>query len=437
MFFDQSVQRALVRWRLPFAFLLLALVARPAAGAEAKTENYPDGAKHLIYAVNGKGLKNGSFKEFHPNGKPKTQAVYRHGKLHGMLKAYDEDGKLLLQETYRDGKLHGQRQEFAGKRVVKDEFWLDGELLVPRSAALLISELKAIQSIPIKTVGEPPKVYDKIAAALRNPGQQAQREAALRVLMAYRCLCGLPYRDMVLDWTYIAHTEAACDVLTIRNKGLSHNPENPGMPDEDFRLGAKGCGNSNLHFGSNGAGTPNMTAAVHGFMDDSDASNIDRVGHRRWCLNPTMLKTGFGSMNGNYCAMWSLDSSRTDVPDYNFVAFPPRGLTPASVFHDHVAWSVSLNPAKYQKPDPERVKVQVQPVVFQPHRSLLQKSEQPLPLNYTHVSLDGFGIPYCIIFRPANFHTIAGSSYWVEISGLNKTGGEETQIGYLVSFMSL
>ncbi len=41
-----------------------------------------------------------------------------------------------------------------------------------------------------------------------------------------------------------------------------------------------------------------------------------------------MAKTGFGG-GGKFAVMWSFDGSRTDVPDYNFVAFPPRGFTPA------------------------------------------------------------------------------------------------------------
>ena len=98
-----------------------------------------------------------------------------------MLKGFDKDGKLQLQETYRDGELHGPRQEFAGKRLVKDGMWLKGELLAPRSAAILVAELKAIQSLPIKTVGEPPKVYDKVHGALQDPGLQAsaRRRCAL------------------------------------------------------------------------------------------------------------------------------------------------------------------------------------------------------------------------------------------------------------------
>jgi hypothetical protein len=305
-------------------------------------------------------------------------------------------------------------------------------LLVPRSAAILTAELKAIESLPVKTVGEPPKVYDKIRVALRDPGLQAQREAALRVLMAFRYICGLPYRDMVLDWRYTAHAEAACDVLSRLNKGLTHTPENPGMPDEEYQLGAEGARSSNLHLGP-----PLMMDGVKSFMDDSDASNIDRVGHRRWCLNPQMLKTGFGGGTGKYMAMWSLDTSRTEVPDYDFVAFPPRGLTPISIFRDHYAWSVSLNPAKYQVPSAERIKVQVRPVRFQPRRGVLETLDNPLELNYFHISLEGIGIRNCIIFRPGNFKAVAGSSYLVQITGLSKTGGEEAKIRYLVAFVSL
>jgi hypothetical protein len=135
--------------------------------------------------------------------------------------------------------------------------------------------------------------------------------------------------------------------------------------------------------------------------------------------------------------MWALDTSRSDVPDYDFVAFPPRGLTPVSIFHDHFAWCVSLNPAKYQLPTAERVKVQVQPVRFQPRRGTLEKADQPLELNYSRVSLEGMGIPGCIIFRPGNFKAIAGNSYWVQIKGLSNVDGKDTKVGYLVAFVAL
>lgn len=413
---------------LPIGLLLIVVV--PSWNlAEEKVETYPDSGKQRVYTVNAEGQKNGPFKEFHPNGKPKTQAVYRRDKLNGMLKRFDTGGRLEVQENYREGQPHGVRQELTGGRVTKEEVWLNGELLVPRSAAILTAELKAIQSLPIKTVGEAPPVNEKVQTALRDARLQGQREAALRVLMAYRCLCGLPYRDLTLDATYNAHAEAASELLTRVNK-MTHTPDNPGIPEEEYRFAAKGAGCSNLY---SAAG---MVDAVKSFMDDSDAGNIDRLGHRRWCLNPAMFKTGFGA-GGKYTAMWSFDGSRTQVPDFDYVAFPSRGLTPTSVFRDHFAWSVSLNPKKFKAPSQEQVKVSVYPVRYVPRQNLLEKAAKPLELNYFRVSVEGFGIPNCIIFRPVNFKVVAGSNYWVEITGLSDSSGKDAKIGYFVGFVPL
>jgi hypothetical protein len=179
-----------------------------------------------------------------------------------------------------------------------------------------------------------------------------------------------------------------------------------------------------------------MVASVRGFMDDSDAKNIERVGHRRWCLNPAMLKTGFGS-SGKYAAMWSIDTSRSEVPDYDFVSFPPPGLTPVGCFMDHYAWSISLNPKKYQPPTKEGVKIQVRPARYNARSGKLDTSGEPLPLSFSNVSLEGIGIPNCIIFRPGGFKVMPGGTYWVEISGLSDSGGKEAKVGYLVCFVAL
>ena len=139
-----------------FAALLLTCFLAVPLAAEVKTETYPDGAKHLVYAVDADGKRNGNYQEFHPNGKPKVQAVYRHGSLAGAYKEFDAKGKPLVTASYRDGKLHGPRQEFADGHLVKDELWSDGRLLVPQSLALLSARLRAIPALPVKTVGEIP-----------------------------------------------------------------------------------------------------------------------------------------------------------------------------------------------------------------------------------------------------------------------------------------
>ncbi len=103
-----------------------------------------------------------------------------------------------------------------------------------------------------------------------------------------------------------------------------------------------------------------MVGSIKCYMDDSDPTNIDRVGHRRWCLNPAMQKAGFAGAK-QFAAMWSMDRSRAEVPDYDFVAFPPPGLIPTSTFSSHYAWSVSLNRAKYEPATVKAVGVQIWP----------------------------------------------------------------------------
>jgi hypothetical protein len=422
-----------MRGRLLLALAVLHGAIVSSVWAEEKIEKYPDGTKHLVYSVNSQGQKVGAYKEFFPNGKLKIQAVYRLDKLQGPYKLLDDKGKLLLQANYRDGEFDGLRQVYVKGQLVTEEVWLNGNLLAPRSPTILAAELKAIQSAKIETVGKPPRgVTAKVQQALDDPRLQSQREAALRMLMSYRCICGLAYRDMVLDWNYIAHDEAGSILLTQINQ-MTHTPANPGLPEDEYRFAREGTGSSNLFSSS---GPTGLVDSVNAYMDDSDPGNIKVVGHRRWCLNPSMLKTGFGG-TGKFSAMWSFDGSRTNVPDYNFVAYPPRGYTPVGSFHDRYAWSVSLNPKKFRAPDKKSVEVAIYPIQFNTRAHILEKGKTPLELDYENVCQDGPGIPYCIIFRPAHFKIVAGEIYYVQITGLTDTSGGQAKVQYLVAFVKL
>ena len=87
----------------------------------------------------------------------------------------------------------------------------------------------------------------------------------------------------------------------------------------DDEIGYEGTSRGNLYMGSE-----DIVAQVRAYMDDSDASNIDAVGHRRWCLNPRMVKTGFGQ-TGKFGAMYAHDNSRRKIPEYDFVGYPAPG----------------------------------------------------------------------------------------------------------------
>jgi len=440
-------------------FVLVTFVAG-SLRAEKVEDTYPDGTKRSVYHIDDEGRRHGPAEVYRPDGKPKLKAVYKEGKLSGPLKRYhangklhenanfkagllhgayaehDEDAKLVFSAGYKEGGLHGRLREFEEGKLIRDEFWIDDALVLPRMPEEINLTMRKIRAATVKTVGEFPETANYLKAVLDSADQHRKRENALRVLMAYRYLCYLPYEHVQLDRTQIAHCEAGCDILNRVGK-MTHHPENPGMPKEQFDFAYKGTSNSNLRMfmSSSASGPPSMTESVKAWMDDSDDSNIDRLGHRRWCINPRMGTTGFGAA-GSYSTMWSTDSSHTEVPDYEYIAFPPRGLMPTSAFEDHYAWSISLNPAKYEKPDAEKVKVQVFPAKLNLRNVGLEKGPA-MTFDYKNVDLGGFGVSNCIIFRPVGVTVAPGSCYWVEISGLVDKQGEEATISYLVVFIQM
>jgi hypothetical protein len=165
-------------------------------------------------------------------------------------------------------------------------------------------------------------------------------------------------------------------------------------------------------------------------MCDSDPSNINRVGHRRWCLNPAMGKSAFGN-TGGFAAMYAMDSSRKKPPDWDYVAYPARGYMPLELFGARHAWSVSPNMGKHGKLAKGDVKVSVQPV-----GEKLEPQGSPLSLDYFNVESGGYGSGPAIIFRPVGIRPNTEGRCRVEISGLKTKAGQPAKIEYLVHFVN-
>ena len=262
-------------------------------------------------------------------------------------------------------------------------------------------------------------------ASKRDTGD-SMKDIYLQRLKTYRYVCGVPYEDIAWSDEYAKLAHHASLINAKLNK-LTHNPEKPsGMSDQEYALGKRGAGESNLFMGRT-----QPKACVDGWMDDSDSRNIDRVGHRRWCLNPAMLKSAFGTV-GKYAAMYAFDRSRKPVPDWDFVAFPARGYMPIDLFGGHYAWSVSPNMRKYAKPSKNAVKATIQPV-----NEKLADAGGPLKLNYFNVENNGFGSGTAIIFRPESVAVKPGTRYKVTIAGLKTKSGAPAEIQYLVHFIDM
>ncbi|MGJ8657993.1 MAG: CAP domain-containing protein [Akkermansiaceae bacterium] len=151
-------------------------------------------------------------------------------------------------------------------------------------------------------------------------GVTAEVQDAVNLLNVYRFLSRVPY-DVKADKKMI---EMAADAASIcSEKGeLSHG----------FGHSTDKC-----NLAMNG-GRMTMAGSVTQYMNDAGANNRERRGHRRWCINHRMGKTGFG-IKGSYSAMYSMDhSDRGGRKNYSY---PGHGFYPVKYLHGN-GWSYHI-----------------------------------------------------------------------------------------------
>ena len=260
---------------------------------------------------------------------------------------------------------------------------------------------------------------DPVLTAPYDPGALSEEslEDGLGALNYVRYVAGLSY-DVVLDGALNEKVQAGALVNAVNNE-LSHTPAQPeGMPDELYELGCSGTSSSNL-----AAGYGNLADAVlNGWMDDSDAGNIDRLGHRRWVLNPKMGKTGFGYC-GNYCGMYAFDRSNTSAAQ-TLVAWPAQ-LMPTVLMRSDMAWSLSLD----RKVSADDVTV----ILTRRSDGKQWTMGKGGSDGYFNVDTGGYGQGCCIIFLPYTIQRFDdGDVYDVRISG-----ALDRDIAYSVEFVDL
>lgn len=418
---------------VPAGLLALVTAAVPVLAAE-KTEEYASGKVKAKYAVT-EGVKDGPFTEYYESGKVRAKGTYKAGVLDGTHTAYYPTGPAMAVATYDAGKLNGKYAEdtpkgarrltatykggeltslqfLANGKPVAEQSFQPGDWVPPRRLAEIQLEQAAVAP------AAPAKSTDPI---------DRQREAALRRLMAYRALCRVPYADLALDKDMNDQAAAGAELCQALGR-LEHRPQNTlGWDADKFDLAFKGTSRGNLYGGS----APHALAtSVDAYMDDSDPKNIDRVGHRMWCLNPTMQKVGFGlSPKGTFSAMWAHDRSRKPVPDYDFVAYPPPGFVPSGLFGARYAWSFTPNPKKYTVTDLPLMKAK-----------LYLKTDKSADKPGAEVKLDynepGNFLTPNAIFRPQAVNLAEGTRYVVEVTGFKTLEGKDVTFTYMVIFVN-
>ena len=250
----------------------------------------------------------------------------------------------------------------------------------------------------------------------------------LNAVNMVRYIAGFP-EDIELSDEYNMYTQHASVLLASINT-LNHHPDKPDDMDNDFyNLAYKGTSKGNLAMGYR-----TIAKSIMGYMEDSDSSNIDRVGHRRWILNPSAKYTGLGA-TGYFYSYYAFDRSREDTIDYDYVAWPAADNHPNEYFETYHAWSVSLNNYKYQRPNISTVKVTLNRLSDNKTWVFNQNTSD----GYFNVDTGGDGIPNAIIFRPDNLGSEFndGDKFSVKIEGIKYINGEETEVNYITEFFNI
>ncbi|MBR1820028.1 MAG: Ig-like domain-containing protein [Clostridia bacterium] len=185
-----------------------------------------------------------------------------------------------------------------------------------------------------------------------------------------------------------------------------------------------------------------LREGVEYFLRDDGEENLAALGHRRWALNPTMAATGFGLANSasgmSYVLMYAHDLGNPDA-EWDSVCWPAAGAFPAELMHDHLAWSVMLNPEIYDLSASLPIVTLTEAggdfaFHFEPAAGVGD--------GWCALNLEGYGAGPCLIFRPdftgTGFTDYEQNQRWlVRVDGLIGTDGAKRPLEYQVDMISL
>ncbi len=179
-----------------------------------------------------------------------------------------------------------------------------------------------------------PQYYPEYVAGVLTEETQ---ESAVDVLNYVRYIAGLSY-NLSYGSQYAPYAQGGAFASAIWG-GLSHSPAQGEMSDSFYEIAYTGAAASNL-----GQGYDNLGEAItQGWMEDGDSGNIDRIGHRRWVLNPVMTQTAFGfaSFQGEYSAMYAFDNAFEETSTTGTI-WPAQNM-PVDLFGSIFPWSYTAD----------------------------------------------------------------------------------------------
>lgn len=246
-----------------------------------------------------------------------------------------------------------------------------------------------------------------------------------------RYLVGLP-ADVVT--TPALNTNAQHGAVLLAASTFSHEPPRPAdMPQSFYDIGYASTRSSNI-----GMGYSDAESFQKACLADSGSSNIERVGHRRWLLNPPMKQTGIGFAS-NRLTTYVFDTSRAETVSYDMIAWPSAGLFPVEFFSSSTPWSITLNPARY---DWDATGHRVTLTRIADGRTwTLDATDTNKAGEYFNADFSYIGVRNAFIFRPdpATVSYKPGDEFQVTLSGGIFAEGTRTPVTvtYRTRFMTL
>ena len=230
---------------------------------------------------------------------------------------------------------------------------------------------------------------------------------AIKLFNCYRFCAGIP-DEVVNDSAYEKYAQDASLLMKVNNL-LSHSgqPKPRGMNDKLYKSGEKGCASCNI-----ANGYSNLFQAIKGWVRDD---GVEGLGHRRWVINPTMKKTGFGSVL-SFHAMYCFDGN-FEKTEYKNIAWPCTNMP--LEFGITEKWCISTG---------KNVEKDIEVKLINNKNGevkIFSNQKKNLEINNSNYGING-----CIIFD-GPFKNNDGDSYRVDIKGKN------IAISYDVNFFNV
>lgn len=241
-----------------------------------------------------------------------------------------------------------------------------------------------------------------------------------------RAVAGLPADVRCTDELNANAQEGA---LLLAVSEFSHYPHRPdGMEKGLYDAGYAATSSSNIGYGHR-----TLSGFVLSCTDDSDAGNLDRVGHRRWLFNPDLKLVGLGYVE-NMTTTKVFDHSRTPSLTPEMVCWPAQGVFPVELADAGLGWSCAPKPGTYDLGASKGLTVTLAREGDGAGFELDLSMDDPQAGAYCHVDTVGYGYGPAIIFRPEVEGYAHGDVYRVRIGNVKRAGGGTTSIEYTVKF---